>query len=64
MGRAQIAEGTALLTADAAQRLDRPVPVAGGHLGRAREAPRAEDTDWPQILALYDLLKRMSDNPW
>ena len=27
------------------------------------EAPRAEDTDWPQILALYSLLKRMSDNP-
>ncbi|HEX6494105.1 MAG TPA: DUF6596 domain-containing protein [Acidobacteriaceae bacterium] len=27
------------------------------------EARRAEDTDWRQILALYDLLKRMSDNP-
>jgi predicted RNA polymerase sigma factor len=27
------------------------------------EAARAEDTDWPQILALYDLLNRMSDNP-
>ena len=27
------------------------------------EAPRAEDTDWPQILALYELLKRMSGNP-
>jgi predicted RNA polymerase sigma factor len=27
------------------------------------EAARAADTDWPQILALYDLLKRMSDNP-
>ncbi len=27
------------------------------------EAPRAEDTDWPQILALYRLLERMSDNP-
>jgi RNA polymerase sigma factor (sigma-70 family) len=27
------------------------------------EAPRAEDTDWPQILALYGLLLRMSDNP-
>ena len=27
------------------------------------EAQRAEDTDWPQILALYDLLRRMSDNP-
>jgi len=25
------------------------------------EAARAEDTDWPQILALYELLKRMSD---
>jgi RNA polymerase sigma factor (sigma-70 family) len=27
------------------------------------EAQRAEDTDWPQILALYGLLRRMSDNP-
>jgi RNA polymerase sigma factor (sigma-70 family) len=27
------------------------------------EAARAEDTDWPQILALYGLLKRMADNP-
>jgi RNA polymerase sigma factor (sigma-70 family) len=27
------------------------------------EAARHEDTDWPQILALYGLLKRMSDNP-
>ncbi len=27
------------------------------------EAASTEDTDWPQILALYGLLKRMSDNP-
>ncbi len=27
------------------------------------EAARAGDTDWPQIVALYDLLERMSDNP-
>jgi predicted RNA polymerase sigma factor len=27
------------------------------------EAARAEDTDWPQILALYGLLQHMSDNP-
>jgi RNA polymerase sigma factor (sigma-70 family) len=27
------------------------------------ESPRAEDTDWPQILELYRLLTRMSDNP-
>ena len=26
-------------------------------------APRAEDTDWPQILALYGLLERMTGNP-
>jgi RNA polymerase sigma factor (sigma-70 family) len=27
------------------------------------EAARAEDTDWPQILALYELLERFSPNP-
>jgi RNA polymerase sigma factor (sigma-70 family) len=27
------------------------------------EAKRAEETDWPQILALYDLLKRVSPGP-
>jgi RNA polymerase sigma factor (sigma-70 family) len=27
------------------------------------QAPRLEDTDWPQILALYGLLGQMSDNP-
>jgi RNA polymerase sigma factor (sigma-70 family) len=27
------------------------------------EAARAEDTDWPQILALYNLLEGMADNP-
>ena len=27
------------------------------------EAKRPEDTDWPQIMSLYSLLRRMSDNP-
>ncbi len=27
------------------------------------EAARAEDTDWPQIAALYGVLMRLSDNP-
>jgi RNA polymerase sigma factor (sigma-70 family) len=27
------------------------------------EAARVEETDWPQIFALYGLLERMSDNP-
>jgi predicted RNA polymerase sigma factor len=26
-------------------------------------APRAEDTDWPQILGLYGLLQKLTDNP-
>jgi predicted RNA polymerase sigma factor len=27
------------------------------------EAPTAEQTDWRQILALYEMLRRISDNP-
>ena len=27
------------------------------------EAPSADETDWPQIVALYELLLRLSDNP-
>ena len=27
------------------------------------EAPNAADTDWPQILALYELLERIAPNP-
>jgi predicted RNA polymerase sigma factor len=27
------------------------------------EAARAEDTDWPQILALYEVMRRITDNP-
>ena len=27
------------------------------------EAAKVEDTDWPQILALYDLLERVAPNP-
>lgn len=27
------------------------------------EAPSTEATDWPQILALYSMLERMTDNP-
>ena len=61
--QAAIAEGVALVTAAMARG-----PV-GSYLLQAAiaavhdEAARAEDTDWPQIVALYELLKRMSDNP-
>jgi len=58
-----IAEGAQLVT-DAMTR-----GAVGSYLLQAAiaavhdEAARAEDTDWPQIVALYSVLLRMSDNP-
>ena len=58
-----IAEGVQLVT-DAMTR-----GPAGSYLLQAAiaavhdEAARADDTDWPQIVALYSVLLRMSDNP-
>ena len=58
-----IAEGTALvteaLTGGPAGWYAIQAAIAAVH----DEAQHAEDTDWPQILALYDLLKAISDNP-
>ena len=45
-------------------RAGRPVPAPGGDRGGARRgAERAEDTDWPQILALYEVLEDVSPGP-
>ncbi len=61
--RAAIAEGVALISAAL------PSGAVGAYQLQAAiaavhdEAPRAEDTDWPQILALYGVLERMADNP-
>jgi predicted RNA polymerase sigma factor len=33
------------------------------HPGITQEAAGFEETDWPQILAFYQLLERLSDNP-
>ncbi|PRX45439.1 RNA polymerase ECF family sigma subunit [Prauserella shujinwangii] len=62
--QAAIAEGSALV-ARALRRTRRftsfqlQAAIAAVH----DEAERAEDTDWPQIVALYELLRRVSDNP-
>jgi RNA polymerase sigma factor (sigma-70 family) len=58
-----IREGIALVT-DALTR----TPVGPYQLQAAiaavhAEAARADDTDWPQIVALYELLERISPNP-
>ena len=61
--REAIAEGVQMVT-DAMTR-----GAVGSYLLQAAiaavhdEAARAEDTDWPQIVALYRVLMRMSDNP-
>jgi RNA polymerase sigma factor (sigma-70 family) len=59
----QIVEGTALLAGALAKGSIGPYQIQAAIAAVHDEAARAEDTDWPQILALYELLKKMSDNP-
>jgi RNA polymerase sigma factor (sigma-70 family) len=61
--REQIFEGIALLTAALAKGSVGAYQMQAAIAALHDEAARAEDTDWPQILALYELLKRISDNP-
>ena len=59
----EISEGVALLTAALSKGTIGAYQLQAAIAAVHDEAARAEDTDWPQILALYELLKRMSDNP-
>jgi RNA polymerase sigma factor (sigma-70 family) len=59
----QIAEGVALLSVTLPKGAVGPYQLQAAIAAVHDEAARPEDTDWPQILALYDLLNRMSDNP-
>jgi RNA polymerase sigma factor (sigma-70 family) len=59
----QIAEGIALLARALPKGSVGPYQLQAAIAAVHDEAARDEDTDWPQILALYELLKRMSDNP-
>lgn len=61
--KAEISEGTALLTAALAKGSVGPYQLQAAIAAVHDEAGRAEETDWTQILALYDLLKHMSGNP-
>jgi RNA polymerase sigma factor (sigma-70 family) len=61
--REQIAEGVALLSSALPKGSVGPYQLQAAIAAVHDEAERPEDTDWPQILALYALLKRMSDNP-
>jgi RNA polymerase sigma factor (sigma-70 family) len=61
--RAAISEGVSVLTAALTKGSIGAYQLQAAVAAVHDEAPRAEDTDWPQILALYDLLKRMTPNP-
>lgn len=60
---AEIAEGQALLAAALAQGAVGLYQLQAAVAAVHDEAARAEETDWPQILALYELLRRVSPGP-
>jgi RNA polymerase sigma factor (sigma-70 family) len=61
--RQAIAEGVALVSGALAKGSVGAYQLQAAIAAVHDEAARVEDTDWPQILALYGLLERMSDNP-
>jgi RNA polymerase sigma factor (sigma-70 family) len=60
---AAIAEGVALITGALPHGPTGPYQLQAAIAAVHDEAPSAEATDWPQIMALYELLLRISDNP-
>ena len=60
---AEIKEGVTLISATLSKGAIGPYQLQAAISAVHDEAKTSDDTDWPQILALYGLLKRMSDNP-
>jgi RNA polymerase sigma factor (sigma-70 family) len=60
---AAVAEGVTLVTTALARGAVGPYQLQAAIAALHDEAATAEETDWPQILALYGLLERMSGNP-
>jgi predicted RNA polymerase sigma factor len=61
--QSEISEGIALITAALSKGSISSYQLQAAIAAVHAEAARVEETDWPQILTLYELLKRMSDNP-
>ncbi len=61
--REHIREGVALITQTLARAPLGPYQLQAAIAAVHDEAPRAQDTDWPQILALYDVLARIAPSP-
>jgi RNA polymerase sigma factor (sigma-70 family) len=62
--RVKINEGTALVTAALAQGSTGPYQLQAAIAAVHDEAETMDDTDWPQILGLYDLLELAAPNPF
>jgi RNA polymerase sigma factor (sigma-70 family) len=60
---AEISEGVALVSAALSSGSLGVYQIQAAIAAVHDEAASADETDWPQILALYDVLKRISDNP-
>lgn len=60
---AQITEGVALLTRTLGKFPVGPYQLQAAIAAVHDEAPSAKETDWPQILALYEVLERVSPGP-
>jgi RNA polymerase sigma factor (sigma-70 family) len=58
-----IAEGVALITAALPRGTTGPYQLQAAIAAVHDEAPSADETDWPQILALYEVLLTINDNP-
>ena len=61
--RATIAEGVALVSTALSRGPPGPYQLHAAIAAVRAEAARAKDTDWPQILTLYQLLDHMTSNP-
>jgi RNA polymerase sigma factor (sigma-70 family) len=58
-----IAEGIALISDALPRGPTGPYQLQAAIAALHDEAPSADATDWPQILALYELLMKLADNP-
>ncbi|GGO84329.1 RNA polymerase sigma factor [Wenjunlia tyrosinilytica] len=61
--REAVEEGVAIISRTLPRAAIGPYQLQAAIAAVHDEAPRAEDTDWPQILALYRLLERVAPGP-
>ncbi|MBV9604476.1 MAG: RNA polymerase sigma factor, partial [Solirubrobacterales bacterium] len=61
--RAKVAEGVTLVEESLASKPGGPYQLQAAIAAIHDEAPSATETDWPQIIAIYEVLERVSPGP-